>query len=216
MRLQTTAESATLWLKEGKRMEESPIEAIPAFGSKPSPKRPVNKRFIYLVLTIIFLLVAFFGYKAFGTKSNGTISQNAATTTPAPTLTVPPTVSEGQAPTSNPDITTTPTPEPTLNPVDQATGLDRNKLSVTVQNGSGEAGVAGKGADTLKHLGYNVNGTGNADNFDYTNVVIQVKSSSSQYLSLLQTDLGLSYTIGTTSADLPDSFSSSALVIIGK
>jgi hypothetical protein len=32
----------------------------------------------------------------------------------------------------------------------------------------------------------------------------------------LQTDLGLSYTIGSTSADLPDSFSSNALVIIGK
>jgi hypothetical protein len=87
---------------------------------------------------------------------------------------------------------------------------------VTVQNGSGEAGVAGKGADALKRLGYNVTGTGNADNFDYTNVVIQVKNSSSDYLDLLKTDLGLSYTIGTTSADLPDSFSSDALVIIGQ
>lgn len=192
-------------------MEESPIEAIPAFG--PQPKRPVNKRFIYLVLAIFFLIIAFFGYKAFGTKNNGTISQNTATTTPAPTESLP---TETLTPTVAPNITTTPTLVPTLNPVDETSGLDRSKLSVTVQNGSGKAGVAGKGADTLKHLGYEVSGTGNADNFNYTNVVIQVKSSSSQYLSLLQTDLGLSYTIGTTSADLPDSFSSDAVVIIGQ
>jgi len=196
-------------------MEESPIEAIPAFGSKPQPKRPVNKRFIYLVLTILFLFIAFFSYKAFGPKAKGTISQNPAVSTPSPTESLP-TVSQDQTPTSSPSISDTPTPLPTLNPIDPTSGLDRSKLSVTVQNGSGEAGVAGKGADILKHLGYNVTQTGNADNFNYTNAVIQVKGSASQYLTLLQTDLGSDYTIGTTSADLPDSFPSDALVIIGK
>ena len=194
---------------KGKCMEESPIEAIPAFG--PQPKRPVNKRFIYLVLVIIFLLIAFFSFKAFGPKTKGVVSQKAAMTTP-----VPASNAAVATPTSIPNVTTAPTAAPTVNPVDSTTGLDRSKLSVTVQNGSGEAGVAGKGADALKRLGYNVTGTGNADNFDYTNVVIQVKNSSSDYLDLLKTDLGLSYTIGTTSADLPDSFSTDALVIIGK
>jgi hypothetical protein len=191
-------------------MEESPLEAIPALGPQ---KRAVNKRFVYLILTILVLLVAFFSYRIFGAKEKGTISQNPAITTPAPTETLP---TETPTPTLVPNITTTPTPVPTLNPVDPATGLDRSKLSVTVQNGSGEAGVAGKGAATLTHLGYNVTGTGNADNFDYTNVVVQVKSADSDYLSLLKTDLGLSFTIGSNSADLPDSFSSDALVIIGK
>ena len=180
-------------------MEESPLEAIPALGPQ---KRPVNKRFVYLILTILVLLVAFFSYRIFGTKEKGTISQKPAIATPTPT--------------SIPGVTTTPTLVPTLDPVDQATGLDRSQLSVTVENGSGEAGVAGKGADTLKHLGYNVTGTGNADNFDFTNVVIQVKAGSSDYVDLLKTDLSLSYTIGSSSADLPDSFSSDALVIIGK
>jgi hypothetical protein len=105
---------------------------------------------------------------------------------------------------------------PTQNPVDPATGLDRSQLSVTVENGSGAAGVAGKGADVLKNLGYDVTSTGNADNFNYTGVTIQVKAASSDYLNLLKTDLGSSYTIGSTSADLPDSFSSDALVIIGQ
>ena len=133
--------------------------------------------------------------------------------TPSPTEGLP---TETPTPTLVPNTTTTPTPVPTLNPIDQASGLDRSQLAVTVENGSGEAGVAGKAADVLKHLGYNVTGTGNADNYNYTNVVIQVKGASSQYLTLLQTDLGLSYTIGTTSADLPDSFSSDAVVIIGQ
>jgi len=191
-------------------MDESPLEAIPALGPQ---KRPVNKRFVYLILTILVLLVAFFSYRIFGTKEKGTISQNPAVTAPIPTQTLP---TETPIPTLAPNVTVTPTAIPTLNPIDEASGLDRSQLSITVQNGSGEAGVAGKGADTLKNLGYNVTGTGNADNFDYANVVIQIKSASQNYLNLLQTDLGLSYTIGTTSADLPDSFSSDALVIIGK
>lgn len=194
-------------------MEESPIEAIPAFGSSLRPKRPINKRFIYLVLIILFLLFAFFSYKIFGQKNKGVISQNAANTTPVSNQVSP---TETPTLTLAPDITITLTPVPTINPVDRTSGLNRSQLSVTVQNGSGEAGVAGKASDTLKHFGYNVIGSGNADNFDYANVFIQVKSVNSKYLDLLKIDLGLSYTIGSASADLPDSFSTDALVIIGK
>ena len=107
-------------------------------------------------------------------------------------------------------------PKPTINPVDKSTGLNRSKLSVTVQNGSGQAGVAGKAADILKNLGYNVTSTGNADNYDFVNVSIQVKALSSEFLALLKKDLAESYTIGSNSADLSTSFSSDALVIIGK
>jgi hypothetical protein len=191
-------------------MEETPLKAIPALGPQ---KRAVNKRFVYLILTILVILVAFFSYRIFGTKNKGTISQNPAVSAPSPTQALS---TDTPTPTSTPNITTTPTPVPTLNPVDPTTGLDRSQLAVTVENGSGEAGVAGKAADILKHLGYNVSGTGNADNFNYANVVIQVKSASQDYLNLLQTDLSSDYTIGSTSADLPDSFSSDALVIIGQ
>jgi hypothetical protein len=190
-------------------MEETPLEAIPAFTPQ---RRQVNKRPVYLVVVIVVLILLFLGFRAVSSSKN---------TTPISTPTPTP-VAEIISPTNTPTPTTTPseaptiTPIPTLNSVDHASGLDRSKLSVTVQNGSGTAGVAAKGETTLKHLGYNVVGTGNADNFNYANVVIQVKPASSDYLSLLQTDLGLSYTIGTTSADLPNSFSSDALVIIGK
>lgn len=191
-------------------MEETPLEAIPALGPQ---KRPVNKRFVYLILTILILLVAFFSYRIFGTKGKGAISQNPAVTVPSPTQALP---TDTPIPTSAPAVAVTPTAVPTLNPVDPTTGLDRSQLAVTVENGSGEAGVAGKAAAVLTHLGYNVTSTGNADNFNYTGVVIQVKSASQDYLNLLQTDLGSDYTIGSTSADLPDSFSSDALVIIGQ
>jgi hypothetical protein len=185
-------------------MEETPLEAIPSFTPQ---RRQTNKRSAYLILAIIILVLLFLGYRV--VSSNKSLPPaNAAVVLPTDTP-IPP-------PTTTSTVTPTVTPIPTLNPVDSATGLDRSKLSVTVQNGSGAAGVAGKGAANLKHLGYNVAGTGNADNFNYTNVVIQVKSASNNYLSLLQNDLGLSYTIGSTSANLPDSFSSDALVIIGQ
>ena len=190
-------------------MEDSPLEAIPALGPQ---KRSVNKRFVYLILTILILLVAFFSYRIFGAKQKGAISQKPAIVTPGPTDT------PFLTPTSSPSVTTAPAPTvtPTVNSVDKTTGLDRSKLSIIVQNGSGEEGIAGKAESILKNLGYDVVSTGNADNFNYANVVIQVKAARSDYLDLLKTDLGLSYTIGSNSADLPDSFSSNALVIIGK
>jgi hypothetical protein len=85
-----------------------------------------------------------------------------------------------------------------------------------IENGSGQAGVASKASDYLTGLGYNVSSTGNADNFNYTNVTIQVKSGQSDFLPLLTKDLGVNYTIGNTSSDLPDSASEDALVIIGQ
>lgn len=193
-------------------MEETPLEATPAFAAP--GKRKINKRFIYLVAAIIIILVLFFGSKLLGSNKTQDINDVPAVLSPTdfPTSTPEPTSSETPTPTT----TSTPTPRPTTSPVDKTSGLDRSKLSVTVQNGSGTVGAAGKAADLLKSLGYDVTGTGNADNYDYTNVVIQVKASDASFLSLLKKDLGESYNIGTNSANLSSSFSSDALVIIGK
>jgi hypothetical protein len=193
-------------------MEETPLEATPTFAA-PGGKK-INRRFVYLILVVLVILLGFFGFKIFGTSNNQDINDVPAVSTPTdfPTSTPEPTSSE--SPTPSP--TNTPTPKPTVNPVDKTTGLDRSELSVTVQNGSGVVGAAGKAADILKNLGYDVSSTGNADNYDYPNVVIQVKASSSDFLALIKKDLSGSYTIGTTSANLSSSFSSDALVIIGK
>lgn len=182
-----------------------------ALGSlkTPAPKRP--KGFIYLIGFVLLVGVLIFGTTRF-------LGSKTASPTPTPT----PTESEFPTDTPTPEVSPTPeksptpTPKPTINPVDKTTGLDRSELSVEVQNGSGEVGVASKGSEVLKSFGYHVVSIGNADNFNYENAVIQVKEAQSKYLSLLKKDLAVTYTVGSASADLSASASADALVIIGK
>ena len=100
-------------------------------------------------------------------------------------------------------------------PIDKS-GLDRSKLSITAQNGSGIEGVAGKAASILKGLGYNVVSTANADNYNYKGVTIKGKKDKSEFLELLKKDLSKNYTISASSSDLPSAFSTDSLIIIGK
>ena len=188
-------------------MEETPFEAIPTFTPQ---RRQGNRKPVYLILAIVILILLFLGFRAVSSYKGST-----PTPTPTPIVTVA-TPTATPTPTINPSLTPTPVVSPTINPIDKTSGLDRSKLSVTVQNGSGTAGVAAKGVTVLKDLGYDVVGSGNADNFNYANVVIQVKASKSDFLNLLKKDLGFTYTIGAATADLPNSFSSDAVVIIGK
>lgn len=178
------------------------------------PQERGSKRFALLVLVVIILgVVVFFGVRFIGSRAKKEV-----TPTPTPTLvqSVPidtPTPTEvSPTPKSSPS----PTPKPTVNPVDPASGLDRSSLSVEVKNGGGVVGAAGKVSDFLKNLGYKVVSVGNADNFDYQSIVIEVKSAESSFLSLLKKDLSASYTIGSTSADLSATSSADALVIVGK
>jgi hypothetical protein len=186
-------------------MEETPLEAIPTFTPG---RRQTNKRSAYLILVIVIIILLFLGYWAVSSHKS-----SAPKPTPTPVIATP-TVTP--TPTPSPSGPPTVTPTPTVNPVDKDSGLDRSQLTVTVQNGSGTAGVAAKAVTVLKNLGYDVVGSGNADNFNYTNVTIQVKAGKSDFLALLKKDLGFSYTIGAATSDLPDSFSSDALVIIGQ
>jgi|WetSurMetagenome_2_1015567.scaffolds.fasta_scaffold05022_8 hypothetical protein len=102
-----------------------------------------------------------------------------------------------------------------FSPVDKS-GLDRSKLSITVENGSGTEGVAGKAADALKTLGYNIVSTGNADNFNYQGITIKVKSASGNFINLLKQDLSKDYAITASSSDLSSDSPTDALIIIGK
>ncbi len=201
--------------------------AFPDVGKsfQKSAKRP--RLLTYLAIVLILLGIAIFaGSRFLGNSNDGNV-----TPTPAPTTVIEP--SETPAPTS--DVTPTPeksskatptpakitvTPKPTAgstgSSVDKATGLDRAALSIAVQNGSGVKGAASGISDDLKSLGYNVVSTGNADTFDYQNVIIKVKSSKSKYLPLLKKDLSGSHRLGESSSDLSANESADALVIIGK
>lgn len=189
---------------------QSPISQF-NYSAPEIPKKP--KKFFYVIIFLV-ILVVFFLTKNFFFGANK--SKQTPTITPTPT--------EFQFPTDTPALSPTveaekPTVAPTtksVNPVDQSTGLDRSTLSVEVQNGSGETGVAGKGADVLSGFGYKIAAKGNADNFNYEGATIRVKSTKANFLALLKKDLGFSYTVGSTSADLSSDSTADALVIIGK
>jgi LCP family protein required for cell wall assembly len=53
-----------------------------------------------------------------------------------------------------------------------------SKINVQVLNGSGLQGVAGEGAADLTSRGFNVVGSGNASNFNYTNSVVEYSSAA--------------------------------------
>lgn len=197
-------------------MEGNPFPT-PSLDKKPASKK--KKRFIFLFFAIVFiLLLIYVGSKVL--NSNTSNQEADITPTPTeefiiPTDTPTPTGDElTPTPTSKP--TASPTPKSTTSSIDKTTKLDRKDMSVIVQNGSGEKGVAGKAADILKNLGYNVTSTGNADNFNYSDVTIQVKSTKSDYLPVLKKDLSSDYTIGSSTSDLSSSSSADAVVIVGK
>lgn len=189
---------------------QSPINQF-NYSTPEVPKKP--KKFIYVIILLV-AIVGFFLIKNlfFGSSKQKEVSG----ITPTPT--------EYQFPTDTPALSPTaeagkPTVAPTtksVNPVDSLTGLDRSALSVEVQNGSGVTGAAARGSDILKGFGYKISSVGNANNEDYTNLTIQVKSTKSNFLALLKKDLGFSYTVGSASADLDSSSTADALVIIGK
>lgn len=176
------------------------------YATTPPPKRRLNRRFIYLLGALALLLILFGIFRVLGS--------NTEESAPSPTPSVEDFAPVDEA-TPEPTVEPSPTPKASSS-LDSATGLDRSDLTVRVENGSGEAGVGKKAADFLTGLGYNVTATGNADNFDYTDVTVRVKASQKKYLPLLIKDLSSEYTIGSSSSDLSASSSADALVIVGK
>jgi len=176
------------------------------YGQPPKKRSP--KKLLLLIGAVLVVLVVLNTLRILGSKEE----------TPAPTPT--PSIEDFSVvePTEEATLepTATPTPTPKVNPKDLATGLDRSELSVRIENGSVVTGAAAEASTYLKSLGYNVVSIGNADNTDYTDVTIRVKSSQKDFLPLLNKDLSSKYSIGTTSSDLSATASADALVIIGK
>jgi hypothetical protein len=190
---------------------QSPINQY-NYSSPEMPKKP--KKFIYVVILLVVLVIFLLTRNMFSGSKKQKESPSVTPTPaeyqfPTDTPAVSPTISE------EPEATASPTAK-SVNPIDKSTGLDRSTISVEIQNGSGVIGAAKKGSDVVKGFGYKVSSVGNADNSNYENVTIQVKSIKSNFLALLKKDLGFSYTVGSTSANLSSDSSADALVIIGK
>ena len=196
-------------------MEDSSFQPpVSQFNYQSPQPASKSRKFLKLIIFAIILIGLIWGVQKlfFG----GSQESKPVAITPTPTEYQFPTDTPAPSPTIEAEKpTATPTTK-AVNPVDAATGLDRSTLSVEVQNGSGEVGAASKGSDILKGFGYKVIATANADNFDYQNTTIKVKSTKTNFLALLKKDLGFSYTISSSSADLASSSTADALVIIGK
>lgn len=173
------------------------------------PRRRSARKFLYILGAILVVLIILNFVRTLGS------SKKAPEPSPTPSISI-------ETPSPTPEETVEPTPSATPKPtptssIDKTSGLDRAKLSVSVQNGSGVTGAAAKASDLLKSLGYNVVSTGNADNSNFTNLTIKVKPASKDYLPILNKDLSSnSYSVGTTSSDLTATASADALVIVGK
>jgi hypothetical protein len=112
--------------------------------------------------------------------------------------------------------TMTPTPSP-LPPTPTPTpSFKKEDLNVNVLNGGGVAGKASEVTATLKKAGYSgtVNG-GNADNFDYTQTVIQVKKTKAQAFSMLKNDLA-DYATNPKKETLDEKDPADVIFIIGQ
>lgn len=179
--------------------------------------------FLWILILVIILALVGGGFFFFRSRQG---SEKIAVLTPTPTYAPPtstPTPEQTPtpiaSPTATPKVTPTPTKKPTPTPTPQrvatsAAELKRQAISVQVLNGSGTVGTAQKAADYLVGFFYTIAGTGNADNYDYEQTVIQTKKEAD--LELLKADLGAQYEIGTASVTLSSSSSYDAVVIIGK
>ena len=113
--------------------------------------------------------------------------------------------------TDQAEVVPTDTPTPTPTPV-----FNREEISVQVLNGSGAAGVAGAAEKVLEDKGYANIEIGNAEEFDYENVTIQLKSKYSEFFEDIKKDLEDNYTVNDTYEELDEESEFDVVIIVGK
>ncbi|QQG47673.1 MAG: LytR C-terminal domain-containing protein [Candidatus Woesebacteria bacterium] len=103
--------------------------------------------------------------------------------TETPSSTLPPT----PAGTSSPSITPSPSPIP---------AEKLSSLKISILNGSGKIGVASNAKSLLEKAGFTVTSTANAQTFDYTDTIIQVKGTiDASIVNLVKQTLSSDYQV---------------------
>lgn len=134
-----------------------PSPVAPASQIQPKKSFKVNMGFLGIVVAVALIVALVTG--ALYVYFNGVNSlKTSPEATPEPT------------PTQAPIVTAT--PQPTA-----ATLVELDSYKVSVLNGSGKIGEAGKVSDLLEEAGFVVTSTGNAPNFSFKTTVIQAKST---------------------------------------
>lgn len=102
--------------------------------------------------------------------------------------------------------TPTPTQKPKVNP---------SNIKIKILNGSGIPGEAGKLADSLVSIGFDVLGTENADRFDYEKTEIHYKENEKQKADFIIENLK-NYNTATPEASLNKDNKADIEIVIGK
>ncbi len=176
-------------------MQDGPFPTFPAYNRQSSRKA---QAFLFVALFIGVIAIAILAGNFF-LSSQGENQPKKVAVQPTPT--------------SQTEKILAASPTATLTPVQE---LDKSELSLQALNGSGTSGAASTLADVLKKAGYTVSGTGNAQEFDYTETVIQIKKSKSSYTKGLVADLSKEYDVSSDVETLAESARYDAIVIVGE
>lgn len=198
-------------------MDENAQPTDQFYGLPQEPKkRSMKSPFFILVIIMIIGIIGFVGYSMVNSQNENVDEEAESEEIITPTFT--PTPSPQETPSTTISITPTSKIQPTPTKSVSTSGKSDDKSSLTIEilNGSGVAGVAGKAKSLLTDLGYNITSTGNADNFEYEQSVIEIKASKSSFLKDLEKDLSKDYVIGETSSTLSASNQTDVRIIIGK
>lgn len=191
------------------------MDEISYSGGKSRIRRKFSKRAVLFGTFAIFGVLLIAGLIFFVAKDNSSETEDVTKSMELPKNSKSEVIN---APSPTPDVSPAPTSSPTKAPPKAAEKEASNEegIKIAVQNGSGESGVAASAAAILRQAGYSIVSTGNADNFNYTNVTIKIKNSQKSFLSSIQKALESEYTIGETSSNLSEGQDYDALVIVGK
>ena len=92
---------------------------------------------------------------------------------------------------------------------------DLTSYTIRVLNGSGQIGAAGDASDVIEGAGFEVTDTGNADNYEFTDTIVQAKDSvDSSALDTLVDALSGEYSVDTGDT-LEDSEDYDIIVTVG-
>lgn len=123
----------------------------------------LNLSFFFIMIAVAIFVAVVSG--ALYVYFNGVTSLKMVGVEATPQATYPP--------TNTPLPTTVATPVPSVSPVAV------NTYSVSVLNGSGKAGEAGRAKALLEKAGFKVSRATNADSFDFEQTIVQAKASVS-------------------------------------
>ena len=157
-----------------------------------SADKPSNKSFLWIVVAILVILGVVAGGWFYLTNKSKIEEKKTSKE-----FSIKPTTAKAQ---------------PTVTATEEAK-LD--KYPIKVLNGSGTVGEASKLQEILEKEGFEVSETGNAENYDYRDTIVQAKKSVEKtFLEKLKTLISKSYTLGKDEA-LSASDSSDVTVIVG-